>query len=40
MRGMVSIFGSNYICEQTFSRMKYAKSKYRSTLSHERLYQF
>uniref|UniRef100_A0A8C4X0U4 General transcription factor II-I repeat domain-containing protein 2-like n=1 Tax=Eptatretus burgeri TaxID=7764 RepID=A0A8C4X0U4_EPTBU len=29
----ISLFGSTYICESTFSSMKYAKSKYRSRLT-------
>lgn len=36
-RGMFSVFGSTYLCEQTFSKMKYVKSKYRSSLSDEHL---
>ena len=30
-------FGSTYLCESTFSHLKYIKSKYRSTLSDEHL---
>jgi hypothetical protein len=30
---MLSVFGSTYICEQTFSLMKYRKSKYASRLT-------
>ncbi|KAI5150109.1 hypothetical protein ENBRE01_1306 [Enteropsectra breve] len=33
----ISIFGSTYLCEQTFSKMKYVKSQYRSTLTDENL---
>lgn len=36
-RAMFSLFGSTYLCEQTFSKMKYVKSKYRSSLSDEHL---
>ena len=32
-RKIISIFGSTYICEQTFSKMKYIKSKYRTRLT-------
>ena len=28
-----TLFGSTYICEQVFSRMKYVKSKYRTRLT-------
>lgn len=34
---MASLFGSTYICEQLFSRMKYTKSKNRSKISDEHL---
>lgn len=34
---MISLFGSTYICEQTFSKMNFVKSKYRSKLSDEHL---
>lgn len=34
---MTSLFGSTYICEQLFSRMKYTKSKTRSKISDEHL---
>lgn len=30
---LVAVFGSTYICEQTFSRMKIVKSKTRSRLT-------
>ena len=33
----LSIFGSTYICEQTFSRMKYVKSPLRSQMTDEHL---
>jgi len=33
----MSIFSSTYLCEQTFSKMKYVKSKYRTNLSDEHL---
>lgn len=36
-RAMFSLFGSTYKCEQTFSKMKFVKSKYRSSLSDEHL---
>lgn len=36
-RGMFSAFGSTYLCEQTFSKMKYIKSKYRTALSDKHL---
>ncbi|XP_066477822.1 general transcription factor II-I repeat domain-containing protein 2A-like [Tiliqua scincoides] len=36
-RGSLSIFGTTYLCKQIFSRMKYVKSKYRSTLTDEHL---
>ncbi|XP_025420225.1 general transcription factor II-I repeat domain-containing protein 2B-like [Sipha flava] len=36
-REMISIFSSTYLCEQTFSKMKYVKSKYRTNLSDEHL---
>jgi oligoribonuclease NrnB/cAMP/cGMP phosphodiesterase (DHH superfamily) len=36
-REMMSIFSSKYLCEQTFSKMKYVKSKYRTNLSDEHL---
>lgn len=32
-RTYISLFGSTYRCEQTFSSMKYVKSKYKSRLS-------
>ena len=34
---MLVLFGSTYICEQTFSVMKYNKSKYRSSLTDDHL---
>ena len=34
---MLVLFGSTYICEQTFSVMKYVKSRYRSSLTDEHL---
>lgn len=34
---MFSIFGSTYICESTFSKMKFNKSKYRSSLTNDNL---
>ena len=37
--GMFSVFGSTYICEQTFSKMKLVKSKLRSRLTDEHLHQ-
>ncbi|XP_067936955.1 EPM2A-interacting protein 1-like [Watersipora subatra] len=36
---MVSLFGSTYLCEQFFSRMKHTKSKYRTGLTDEHLAQ-
>ena len=36
-RNSFSIFGSTYLCEQLFSRMKYAKSKAQSRLTNEHL---
>ncbi|KAK7909442.1 hypothetical protein WMY93_014126 [Mugilogobius chulae] len=35
--GVLSIFGSTYICEQLFSNVNYIKSKYRSRLTDESL---
>ena len=35
---MLTVFGSTYICEQTFSRMKIAKSKIRSRLTDKHLH--
>jgi len=29
----ISVFATTYLCEQTFSKMKYIKSKYRSAMS-------
>ena len=37
--GMFSVFGSTYICEQTFSKMKLVKSKLRSRHTDEHLHQ-
>ncbi|CAL9707747.1 unnamed protein product [Knipowitschia caucasica] len=34
---MLVLFGSTYICEQTFSTMKFTKSRYRSSLTDEHL---
>ena len=34
---MLVLFGSTYICEQTFSMMKFNKSRYRSSLTDEHL---
>jgi hypothetical protein len=36
-REFISAFGTTYICEKTFSKMKYTKSCYRSQLSDEHL---
>ena len=36
-RKFISMFGTTYVCEQTFSRMKYLKSKYRANLSDDHL---
>lgn len=36
--GMFTVFGSTYICEQTFSRMNIIKSKLRSRLTDEHLH--
>lgn len=33
----VSIFGTTYMCEQTFSKMKYVKSNYRANFSDDHL---
>ena len=33
----ISMFGTIYVCEQTFSRMMYLKSKYRANLSDDHL---
>lgn len=35
--GVLSIFGSTYLCEQVFSSMNFIKSKYRSRLTDESL---
>lgn len=37
-REMIAIFGSTYVCEQTFSRMKLVKSKLRSRLTDAHLH--
>ena len=34
---MLVLFGSTYICEQTFSVMKFTKSRYRSSLTDDHL---
>ena len=34
-RGSFSAFGTNYLCEKTFSKMKYTKNIYRSKLTDE-----
>lgn len=36
---MGSLFGSTYLCEQFFSRMKHTKNKYRTTITDEHLTQ-
>ena len=36
-RNYISIFGSTYLCEQLFSRMKHVKSKTKSRLTNEHL---
>lgn len=36
-RGFISVFGSTYQCEKTFSKMKYTKSQYRSLLTDDHL---
>lgn len=36
---MSTLFGSTYICEQTFSRMKLMKTPMRSRLTDEHLHQ-
>ena len=35
--GMASVFGTTYVCEQTFSKMKYVKSTRRTRLTDEHL---
>jgi hypothetical protein len=35
---MLTVFGSTYICEQTFSRMKLIKSKFRTTMTDDYLH--
>ncbi|KAG6940107.1 GTF2I repeat domain containing 2, partial [Chelydra serpentina] len=37
VRGLMSVFGTTYVCEKTFLMMTYVKSNYRSTLSDEHL---
>lgn len=34
---MISMFNSTYLCEQTFSKMKFVKSMYRTNLSDNHL---
>ncbi|UYV73426.1 EPM2AIP1 [Cordylochernes scorpioides] len=34
-RGLFSVFGTTYLCEKTFSKMKYTKNVYRSKLTDE-----
>jgi len=36
-QGYISVFGSTYQCERTFSKMKYLKSQYRSVLTDDHL---
>ncbi|GFQ66639.1 general transcription factor II-I repeat domain-containing protein 2 [Trichonephila clavata] len=36
-RGLFSVFGTTYLCEKTFSKMKYIKNVYRSKLTDEHL---
>jgi hypothetical protein len=36
-RGLFSVFGTTYLCEKTFSKMKYTKNVYRSQLTDEHL---
>lgn len=36
--GMIIIFASTYICEQTFSKLNYIKNKYRSRITDEHLH--
>lgn len=38
--GLISVFGSIYLCEKTFSNLKYVKSHYRSMLTDEHLQSF
>ncbi|GFR16534.1 proteinral transcription factor ii-i repeat domain-containing protein 2a [Trichonephila clavata] len=35
--GLFSVFGTTYLCEKTFSKMKYTKNVYRSKLTDEHL---
>lgn len=35
--GLISVFGSIYLCEKTFSELKHVKSYYRSMLTGEHL---
>ena len=37
VRRITAIFGSTYVCEQLFSKMKYAKNRLRSQLTDENL---
>jgi 17beta-estradiol 17-dehydrogenase/3beta-hydroxysteroid 3-dehydrogenase/mitotic-spindle organizing protein 1 len=37
---MLTVFGSTYICEQTFSRMKFIKSKFRTRMSDDHLHHY
>ncbi|UYV82161.1 EPM2AIP1 [Cordylochernes scorpioides] len=36
-RGLFSVFGTTYLCEKTFSKMKYTKNVYRSKLTDEHI---
>ncbi|GFQ71342.1 proteinral transcription factor ii-i repeat domain-containing protein 2a [Trichonephila clavata] len=36
-RGLFPVFGTTYLCEKTFSKMKYTKNVYRSKLADEHL---
>ena len=36
-RGLFSVFGTTYLCEKTFSKIKYTKNVYRSKLTDEHL---
>lgn len=38
--GLISVFGSIYLCEKTFSKLKYVKSHNRSMLTDEHLQSF
>ena len=35
--GMASVFGTNYVCKQAFSKLKYVKSTHQMKLSDEHL---